>query len=178
MEKPRDEIEGKILGRIKECYKNNYYTLTTRRWFESDDVKYALKKIKNNMSRFKIVYIASHGGKSTDTDKSYALLGREAFGLNMGDSFGIDISDIKYLLNDRREDEYYFMFLLPCYSGGLVEDVVHRNVEDEDYAKCVPTSLGTKCVIAHSDCSNSPAFVGTERLMFNFNSNDSYSQQA
>lgn len=100
----------------------------------------------------KILYINGVGAKDPATDKTVVFLSKDK-------NVYIDYDTIKYLLKDRRKDEYYFIYCSASYGGGLFENQVHNNVESEDYGEVkIPDELGKNFFIWYSDCANSPAW--------------------
>ena len=132
--------------------------------------------MKKNPAKFKVLYINCHGGKHRFDDKSYAVLSKpheEYF----------DYGSLHYLLAGRRSDEYYFIYLAPCYSGGLFESYVHNDVDNPNYTIRDPDeSLGRNYFIWYSDCANSPSWgiTGGRGVcdLFDFRSARTYKEHA
>jgi hypothetical protein len=74
----------------------------------------------------------------------------------------LDFQKLKYLLKDRRPDEYYFIYLPPCFSAGIMESYVHNDASSQNYLTVNPSNdLGSNYLIWYADCSNSPAWGRT-----------------
>ena len=92
-------------------YKNVDCWITT-------SLEHELKKLKDNSCKFKILLLNCHRGKSDSNDISYGALSHTS-------DVNFTYESLKYLLKDRRDDEYYFIFLKSCFGGGLLESTTH-----------------------------------------------------
>lgn len=139
-----------LLLALENEYESQLITKNEASW-ETTTIRHELKKLKESPCKFKVLYINCHGGKYSDTDESYAILAEGEY---------VTYNALKYLLSNRRPDEYYFIYITPCYGGGLLENYVHNNVDNENYSIVDEASeLGTNYAILYSDCANSPAWA-------------------
>jgi hypothetical protein len=148
-EKIKNELENIFLEEELQYNKVDNWSVTT--------VRKELKKLKESKAKFKVLFIKAHGGKYQNVpeklDKTYCVMSE-------GNKKLLDFDDIKYLLKDKKSDEYYMIVCNSCYGGGIVEDFLHTDINLTSYSSVIPSSeLKANFVFMYSDCANSPGWA-------------------
>lgn len=154
-EKIKNELESIFLKEELQYNKVDNWSATT--------VRKELQKLKESKAKFKVLFIKAHGDKYDQdvpgkSDKSYCIMSE-------GRRQVVDFDDMKYLLKDKKSDEYYMIVCNSCFGGGIVEDFLHTDINLTSYSSVIPSSeLKANYVFMYSDCANSPGWAANADL--------------
>ena len=170
----------KMMRKVRDVYgeEGDFHVRNVDNW-QNTTLEHELEVLRNNKAKFKILYINCHGTKFSNTDRSGAVLSHTP---NDGSRI-LTFDHLDNLLKNKRPDEYYFIYAISCYGGGLFENNVHNDVTQNNYATANCPDNWNNVFILYGDCANSPAWGsgapgGAMGQLFDLDSQKTYAQFA